>query len=203
MRQNVAGIMSVILFLLFFPAYPCFSETVLHTVNTVEGIQDALTIAENNGKDDFILIEPGTYDVSAAPLNFSSVEDYALRISGISGNPPVLSGSPGSTERVLSISSQGGSNASVDIIRIVISGSRSDSNGGGAHVLATGNVKISECRFDNNRSTAHWMGGGAYVQVTRWSSKAVISYTTFENNFAGYGAGIFVSAPSVDMLGNR
>jgi hypothetical protein len=69
----------------------CSASAEDFTVSSVNDLQDALTAASSNGKNNTITIEPGTYFINS-PLTYIYPGQTDLTISGISADSVILDG---------------------------------------------------------------------------------------------------------------
>jgi len=160
-------------------------QAATHVVANMADLQTALDTSAANGEDDTILIQAGTYTVSAT-LTFVSMEDFTLTISGVSSSQTILDG--GSSVQVMNL--EANQNAShITVTHLGIQHGQTLENGGGLAIMTdTADISIENCAFsDNTTNAGESIGGGA--SLFSGSGTVTVSQSSFHRNhsFANVG----------------
>lgn len=174
---------------------------VTYCVDSVAGLQAALTAAENNGDDDYINVHWGYYLLSAE-LTHTSTENKILSIVGgwddgcnFIGSYSVLNGDD--QVRPLSIFALGGS---VGIRRMYFTHGFTNGAGGGLQVLTTGGkVILDKNRFTNNRS----LGSAGAAQISAGTGRVIAYGNLVVQNRGGLIGGLNLGAGGQSLVFNN
>jgi uncharacterized repeat protein (TIGR01451 family) len=161
---------------------PCATADIF-SVSTPAEFQAALTTAQENGQNDTINVQPGTYDISAAgTLTYIAVstENTSLTINGVDSTFVTLDG--GSQVPILRIDTT----AVVDDEAVAI--------------------VINAMTFRNGNATGTFTDGGALAILTDktplpWADRVVIDAAEFFDNSAeGNGGAIYVEGQPISGI---
>jgi hypothetical protein len=149
--------------------------------DTIE-LRNALNEAANNGLDDVIILEGGTYKTSddgEGTFVYLSNEEYSLTIKGANNEHATLSGN--NLHQVLNYQSTNDSALlTLEYINFV---DGNTSTGPGGAVFSRNPTKVNYCNFIGNNVSGYG-GGGLYT-----SSNLYVNHSHFESNIAGAGGG--------------
>lgn len=187
--------------LLVLPLGQGAQAAVSYCVNTVAGLQAALTAAENNGDDDYINVHWGYYTLGAE-LTHNSSESRILSIQGgwDDGCNSVVSESvlDGDDQvRPMSIFALGGN---VAIRRMYFAHGFTNGAGGGLQVVATsGSIILDKNRFTNNRS----LGSGGAAQISTTTGRITAVGNLVVQNQGGLIGGLNLGAGGESLVLNN
>jgi hypothetical protein len=152
------------------------------SVSNLTALQNALSLARNNGSDDTITISPGTYRLSS-PLQYNPQESRALTIQGDGTGPVILDG--GNATQLLVIDTTGLSDdgdAAIALVDLTLRNGKiaAGTGVGGARIKTKkASIAIEACRFSNNIGNDQ-SGGGLYASTH--GGAIIITHSYFTNN---------------------
>ncbi len=199
-----------------------------YTANSATALQNVLTLAQGNGEDDVITIEPGAYNLTT-PLSYIAAENQALVLDGADAEFTVLDG--GGAMRILTIDSTGlldDGAAAVTVRNITFQNGNNASSSGGGLTASTraANILVEFCVFkDNaaagqaggglfltstdggisvtgsrfNTNTGVIIGGGAYLESANGEVRLTNSVFV-DNASSAFGGGLFTGASTGDAI---
>ncbi len=185
MKTSACYVLSIFLFLLI-PE----SKAALFTVSTASAIQTALNTAASNGESDTVLIQNGTYHLTAS-LTYSSSEGYSITVMGQTST--VLNGND--NVRPLDIRTTV-DNADIFVKNLTIEHGRGDYGGGIYLETTTADIVMSNCTVNDNTGTVICGGADIYSDY----GDITVTNCSFERNSApnttgypnGTAGGLFV-----------
>ncbi|MDY6954032.1 MAG: hypothetical protein SWE60_21215 [Thermodesulfobacteriota bacterium] len=166
------------------------SAAVFH-VHTLDGLENALHAAQDNGEDDTINVGEGHYTVSGT-LTYQSTEDHGITIEQ-AGGPVIIDGNGGL--RILEIWAFGNADVTIKGVAFV-DGFVSDDTAACLSVRTQfGNITLEDVQVKDGRAGSLFgsaNAGGAYVRIEN-TGTMLIKDCTFSNNYAkGIGGGLYV-----------
>ncbi|MCP4683165.1 MAG: hypothetical protein GY864_12585 [Desulfobacterales bacterium] len=174
-----------------------------YTVTTATALQNALTLAQSNGENDTITVEPGTYNVSTT-LTYTSTENRTLTLQGGDGGTATLDG--GGAVQILRIDTSGAANdanANIQVLYITFQeGNSTLAEGGGLSVKTTAApILVEGCVFMEN--TSAWMrgGGGAFLESDNADVHVANShFTDNASTQSGSGGGVYAASSLGEVI---
>ncbi|MCK5229109.1 MAG: DUF4214 domain-containing protein, partial [Desulfobulbaceae bacterium] len=194
--MTLAKLLSLQLVLGFLLLVPGPGWATDFTISTIQGLEDALSQAQQNGADDTITIDAGTYNLTAT-LSYDSQEDHSLIIQS-NGGMVTLDATyyQGLLIRTYT------ANAHVTIRGVTICNGfvLNPKIGGGANIRTqSANITIENTYFSDNRASHIYFatnGAGLFLKV-EGSGRIRVSGNTFQGNYArGTGGGLYIVAGS-------
>ena len=149
-----------------------------------------MALAQSNGADDTITVEPGTYNVTT-PLTYTPNENQALTLHGGEGGITTLEG--GGAVQILKIDTSGlpdDANANIRILYINFQKGKSQSVGGAGLSVktSTASILVEGCVFQENIGNGQG-GGGLHISATDGRIDIIHSiFTTNSGPIIGGGA---------------
>ena len=196
------------LFLLLLLALPSATWAAVFNVDTIDEIKQALNDAVDNGEDDIINIDAGTYNqadltgggILSYYVNYSPVEDHALTIQPASGAVVLYGGGGQPLLRIdIWVAGESTDNAHVTIKDITFQAGRISSSslsGAGLFVRTKGgNISIEGCTFLDNRANHIYQdpsGGGAFFKADSGGTLTVKDSVFKDNDADTYAGGLYV-----------
>src|SRR4030095_4535471 len=121
-------------------------------------LQEALAVAQANGKSDTILIAPGSYSAQNSVYVAIASENFSLTITGTGGaDQTILNGDGGVLMQIATLAS--GAAADTTVTGLTFTGGVQAADPGGGLLAGTGpgSITVQDCVFQNNSASA---GGG-------------------------------------------
>lgn len=187
----------IITFVIAYLSFIPYTFAANFHVSSASGLQDALWRAENNGEDDNIKIQQGTY---TGNFVYASAEKNDLTIEGgynVGFTSQTLN--PGNTvldgdgfDHVMALNCQGMADFTVSGLTFQNGSAKTVEDGGGLYLKTNGYVNLSYNSFCENFAPCR--GGGAYIS----GRGNTLINNTFANNSAQgsdyiYGGGAYLS----------
>ncbi|MCX7989704.1 MAG: hypothetical protein N2648_03575 [Aquificaceae bacterium] len=188
-------------------------QTCTVTVNSLGDLQQALMQAQNNGQDDVICVQAGTYQVTQTLTYETPNGDNGKKLTiRAVGGQVVLDG--GYSVRIMHINTDSDNNggdagADVTIEGIGFQGGRTEYNYGGGLYVRTrqANITLINNTFSSNIAyfwgESFSQGGGAYL--SSGSGNITLTNNTFSDNNAIWGGGAYLESDSgsISALSNK
>jgi len=197
----------------------------LHSVNSADALQNALTISAANGEDDTITISAGSYVISQElTYNAATSEDYSIAIVGAGAEQTIINGSGMISGGKFFKINAGftGVNANIQIKDLTV-----ERGLDGSYLKTNGNVSIENSVFSTNASVSsailyidvreadspnvtisnsrfEFNNAQGAVLITTTSGRVQVDHSTFNNNFlinyTSITSGLNVSVFPLDTL---
>ena len=162
------------------------------TVSSVNELQSAFSTASNNGENNTINIEPGTYNISST-LIYVSTAITDLIITGSNAGSVVLDGNGNGQIFYIDTSQTFGDdfNTRVQLSDLTFQNCENESSSGGAVFVKTekAHLTVEHCKFLNNSAD---LGSGGGLCVDAWRGHVYLEANIFTGNSAQNGGGFYV-----------